>query len=131
MPPVQELDDRTLAEAVRRVIESLAAAGGYVILGRGAQCALADRGDALHVSLVGTLEDRARRVAEWQHIDEHEASHRCRDIDAERAGYVKRYYGRDIRDPELYDVVVNTSRMSLGDAAAVAVATAGQRFGPA
>ena len=41
-----EVDDRRLAEATRRVILSLADAGGYVVLGRGAQAALAGRADA-------------------------------------------------------------------------------------
>jgi cytidylate kinase len=119
-----ELDDRTLADATKRVMLSLADAGNYVILGRGAQAALADRADACHLSLVGNLEDRARRIMQWQNVDQREARARCERVDAERAGYVKHFYGRDIRDPLLYDAVLNTSRLGLEAASKLAVAVA-------
>src|SRR6185503_5265183 len=95
--PIPELDDRTLAEATRRVILALAEAGGYVILGRGSQAILAGRPDACHLSLVGERADRARRVAEWQGIEEKEAAARCERSDVERANYVRRFYGREDR----------------------------------
>lgn len=129
LPPIPELDDRTLAEATRRVILSLAEAGGYVILGRGSQAALAGRPDACHLSLVGELSDRARRVAGWQQISEKEAAARCERVDAERAHYLRRFYSRDIRDPLLYDTVLNTSLLSLDLASEVAVEVARRKLG--
>ena len=125
---VPEWDDRTLAEATRRVIVSLADTGGYVILGRGAQAILADRTDACHLSLVGEMRDRAQRVARWQEVDIKEAAARCERVDAERANYVRRFYGRDIRDPLLYDTVLNTSRISLDMATDVAVEVCRRKF---
>jgi cytidylate kinase len=122
LPSVPELDDRTLAEATRRVIESLAGGGrGYVILGRGAQCVLAGRPDVCHVSLVGDLHDRAARVATWQGVDLKEAAARCERMDAERGNYVRHFYGRDIRDPLLYDAVLNTTLLSLDLATEIAI----------
>jgi cytidylate kinase len=103
---------------------SLADAGNYVILGRGAQAALADRADACHLSLVGDLADRVRRIMQWQNVDQEEARARCARVDAERAGYVKHFYGKDIRDPLLYDTVLNTSRVGLEAASKLAVAVA-------
>jgi cytidylate kinase len=128
---VPQLDDRALAEATRRVIVSLADAGGYVVLGRGAQAALAGRGDACHLALVGDLADRVRRIMEWQNVDEREARARCERVDAERAGYLKHFYGRDIRDPLLYDSVLNTSRLGLESATELALAVARRKLGPA
>jgi hypothetical protein len=129
LPALPELDDRSLAESIRRVIVSLADAGGYVILGRGSQAALAERPDACHISLVGDLRDRAIRIMEWQNVDHREARERCERVDAERARYVKRFYGRDIRDPLLYDAVLNTSALSLEAAAALATAVARRKLG--
>src|SRR5439155_11189670 len=94
-------DDRSLAEAVRAVIASLAEAGGYVILGRGGQAVLHDRPDACHLSLVGDLEDRVARVAGWRGIPEREARERAERTDAERAAYVRRFHGADISVPHL------------------------------
>jgi cytidylate kinase len=100
-----------------------------VILGRGAQAALADRADACHLSLVGEFPDRARRIMQWQNIDLEEARARCHRVDAERAGYVKHFYGRDIRDPLLYDAVLNTSRVGLEAAVDLAVAIVRSKLG--
>jgi CMP/dCMP kinase len=125
---VPELDDRTLAEATRRVIVSLADAGGYVILGRGAQAILAERNDAWHLSLVSDVRDRTQRVARWQNVDTKEAAIRCERVDAERANYVRRFYGRDIRDPLLYDAILNTSRMALDVATDMAVEMCRRKF---
>jgi cytidylate kinase len=125
---VPELDDRTLAEATRRVIVSLAEAGGYVILGRGAQAILAERTDACHLSLVGERSDRAQRIARWQEVDLKEAAARCERADDERANYLRRFYGKDIRDPLLYDAILNTSRISLDMASDVAVEVCRRKF---
>lgn len=125
----QTQGDRALADATRRVIESLADAGGYVIMGRGGQAVLAGRADACHLALVGELRDRVRRIAEWQHVSEKEAAARCHDKDGERAGYVRHFYGVDIGDPLLYDCVLNTSRMGLTGATDAAIAIAKTKLG--
>jgi cytidylate kinase len=119
--PSPQPDDRSMAQATRAVILTLADAGGYVILGRGGQAALADRREACHLSLVGDLQDRARRVAAWQGLDERAARDRCERMDRERAAYVKRFYGLDIRDHLLYDAVLNTTRLGLDLATGIAV----------
>ncbi|MGH2723722.1 MAG: AAA family ATPase [Actinomycetota bacterium] len=128
--PQPTVGDRALAEAVRRVIESLAAAGGYVILGRGGQAMLRDRPDAVHLQLVGTLEDRARRIMEWRGVSEDEGRAQCRRVDADRAAYVRRFADADINDPLLYDAILNTSRMGVDGATDAAVAIARHRLGP-
>jgi cytidylate kinase len=124
------VDDHALADATSKVITSLADAGNYVILGRGAQAVLRDRTDAVHVSLVGALEDRVRRIMRSQASDEKQARARCDRVDGERAGYVKHYYGLNIRDPLLYHVVINTSRMTLEEAAAIVFDVTRRAFRP-
>ncbi|HEX2267314.1 MAG TPA: cytidylate kinase-like family protein, partial [Actinomycetota bacterium] len=88
--PSPSMDDRSLVRATGAVITSLADAGDYVILGRGGQAVLRDHPAACHISLVGDLRDRARRVIQWQQVDEREALARCERVDADRAGYVRR-----------------------------------------
>ena len=129
-PPMPDpaLDDATLAAATRIVISTLADAGSYVILGRGGQAALRDRADACHISLIGELSDRVNRVAGWQHVDDREALARCNRFDSERAAYVRRFYGLNIREPALYDCVLNTSRLSLEDATTVAITAAERKL---
>jgi len=127
--PPPSVDDRSLARATGAVIASLADAGNYVILGRGGQAVLKNHPAACHIALVGEIPDRARRIMEWQHVDEREAIARCERVDADRAGYVRRFYGLDIRDPAFYDCVLNTSRLTLDDAVAVAMVAAREKLG--
>lgn len=126
---VPDLSDRALAEATKRVIVSLAERGGYVILGRGSQAALAGRTDACHIALVADLTDRVERIMQWQNVDSREARSRCERIDAERAGYLKHFYRKDLRDPLLYDSVLNTSRLGLEATTELAVAVARRKLG--
>ncbi|HXJ66299.1 MAG TPA: cytidylate kinase-like family protein [Actinomycetota bacterium] len=121
-------DDRLLADEVRRVLESMAAAGGFVVLGRGGQAALRDRPDAVHLQLVADEGDRAARIMRSQGVSEAEARDACRRVDAERAGYVRRFYGVDIADPLLYDAVLNTSRLGTDGAASIGAAVVRRRL---
>jgi len=127
--PQPELDDRAMAAAVREVVLSLAEAGGYVILGRGAQAILAERDDACSIWLVGDKADRVRRVMASQEVDEREATARCDRADGERAGYVRRFHGADIAEPTLYDCVINTSRLGIERAVELATLTARRKLG--
>ena len=126
--PSAVLEDRPLAEAVGAVIRSLADTGRYVILGRGGQAALRERDDVVHLQLVADLADRARRISQWQGIDEREAAERCRQVDERRAAYVRRFYGVDIADPLLYDAVFNTSRLGIEGTARAALGIVRRRF---
>jgi cytidylate kinase len=128
VPPLH-LEDRALAGTVRTVIESLAQAGRYVILGRGGQAVLRDRNDAVHLQLVGNLEDRARRVAGWQDVPEREAREVCKRVDEGRAAYVRRFYDVDINDPLVYDAVLNTSQLGIEGAARAALEVVRGRLG--
>ena len=121
-------DDRLLADEVRRVLESMASAGGFVVLGRGGQAALQDRPDAVHLQLVGDPDDRAARIVRSQGVSEHEAKEACRRVDAERSGYVRRFYGVDIHDPLLYDAVLNTTRLGTDGATLAGTAVARSRL---
>ena len=124
VPPPPILDDGAMADAVRNVIHSLADSGGYLILGRASQAALAGRGDACNILLVAPLSDRVARIARSQEVDEKEARARVDRTDRDRADYVRRFYNRDITDPTLYDMVLNTSRLGLRGAARLAIAAA-------
>ena len=129
VPPPPTLDDRAMADAVRNVIHSLADAGGFVILGRGAQAALADREDVCSLLLVADVAERVARIVRWQEVDEREARARLERADRERSAYVRRFYEADIGDPTLYDAVLNTSRLDLSGAARIAVAIVRLKLG--
>ena len=61
---------------------------------------------AFHVRLVGSVERRVRYIEEYLHLGRRAASEYVRKEDLGRKRYVKKYYGRDIDDPLLYDLVI-------------------------
>jgi cytidylate kinase len=98
--------------ALRSVIEELAAAGNVILTGRGGQVVLRDHPGVLHVKIVAPLEIRAQRLAERHHISLQAACAQARASDRERRLYLKRFYDIDWNDPLLYDLVINTARLS-------------------
>ncbi len=97
---------------VQNFIRGTHGQGGAVILGRGGQVALRDMPDVLHVRVVAPLEIRIRRTQESEGLTADEAREQVSVSDQASAGYVKHYYNADPADPSLYDLVINTSKIT-------------------
>jgi len=121
VPPddVQALDPDRIAGAVREVLRAAAAAGPAVIVGHGAAAIFADHPRALHVKLVAPLAQRAARICARVGCHAKEAFGLAPRVDAERVSYMRQFYGRDWRDPMLFDLQINTGRVTIDDAAAL------------
>jgi cytidylate kinase len=105
----------TLTDYVRMmelVIRDLAREGNVVLVGRGGQAVLRDMSQALHVQIVAPLQHRVATLVEREGIEEREASARLRASDRARRDYLRRYHRVDWLDPTLYDMVMNTAKMS-------------------
>ena len=90
--------------------------GKVVFVGRGTQFLLpADAGIA--VRIVAPRDQRVRRLAEERAVSPAEAERLIDEIDAGRVDFARRTFGKDPRDPHLYDLVVNLARVSRRDAA--------------
>jgi cytidylate kinase len=83
-----------------------------VILGRAAQVILGKRPGTFHVHVVASPEERVARIAARDGIEPAEARRRIRDSDDERRRHVQTVSQRDWEDPLLYDLVVNTDRLT-------------------
>ena len=53
-----------------------------------------------------------------------EARKQERENDGARAAWVQRFYGRDVTDPTLYDLVINATKFGVEDCVALIVAAA-------
>jgi cytidylate kinase len=95
-----------------------AAEEGGVIVGRNGPVVLAGRPATLHVLLTGQVEDRIARAAADFAIPREEAARRREPEDEIRADMSIVLYGWDPREPERYDLVIDTSRNSLDAAVA-------------
>jgi cytidylate kinase len=121
--------EERMVEMTQRVIEDAVRAGPAVLVGRGAQCMLASREDALHVYCYAPFPDLVRYAIEHLGDSPDDAPRRVRDVNHQREVYVRRHWKRDWRDPANYDLCVNTARLGLDGAAQLVTEVARERFG--
>ena len=99
-------------EAAEEAIRQVAADGRAVVLGRAGAVVLAEEPRALHVRLDGPVEARITQAIGIEGIDRETAARRQKKTDRAREAYVKRYYHRDARSAELYDLVLDATRLT-------------------
>jgi len=113
---LEVLDAEHLAILFEKVVNDIADRGHCVIVGRGANYFLRHREDAFHVFLYAPYEEKKRRIIA-QGESEREARQLLESVDAERAAFIKKYYGKLWPDRSLYNMMINTK---VGDKAVIA-----------
>ena len=103
------LDEDVFVWLSQEVVLRLVSQEDVVLMGRGTQALLANRSDVLHVRVIASEESRVRTIQERDGRDRTEAVKRIRKVDGLRMRFIKRHYGVDWDNPELYHLVVNTS----------------------
>jgi cytidylate kinase len=112
-----ELRDDSLQRLVVDVVEELAGKGNVVIAAHGASFVLADVPDVLRVHVTASPEVRADRLSASTGLDRKGAVKSIRDSDRSRSDYLNRFYAIESEQPTHYDVVLNTDRLKITDAA--------------
>ena len=95
------------------VIYQLANQGDGVFLGRGGQILLKSFSCALHVRVIASKKRRIQNLVQKGYAEE-AASTIFEGSDRERANFIKFAFGKDWDDPQLYDVVLNLDKLSVG-----------------
>lgn len=108
---VGRVEQYLLQKRIAGVVRFLAYIGKVVIIGRAGMCVASDLRTGIHVRLVAPEEHRVRRMMEVLGNTLEEARREMRKQEQERARLVRDYYGKNIDDPLLYDVVFNTGSM--------------------
>ena len=133
MPMVGDLaaqpSEERMVLMTRRVIEDAVRAGPVVLVGRGAQCMLASRTDALHVFCYAPFDELVRYAVEVLDVPFPEAGKKVTEMNRHREEYVKHHFKRDWRDFANYDLCVNTARLGLDGSADLVTRLARERFG--
>jgi len=114
-PSYVTAEDRKRAaalNAIELIILDLARKGNVVIYGRGGQDLLKDCKNILRLRFIADFEERVERFAEREWIDPDMARLLIRRSDHQRGGFIHFYFDRDWKDPNYYDLVFNTSRLS-------------------
>lgn len=109
--------EERIVQTTQRVLEEAVQAGPAVIVGRGAQCMLATRADALHVYCYAPMESLVAHVVERTGMRPDEAEKAVTDTNRRREEYVKRHWKREWRELANYDLCVNTARLGIARSA--------------
>jgi cytidylate kinase len=116
-PAGMELEDLVPGDARRREIEAelraLQETGGGVVLGRAAAFLLREDPNVLRVLLTGPPERRLAQGMAIQGIDRETAARRLERTDRARLAYHQTLYSVDPREPTLYHLVVDSTRVPL------------------
>lgn len=126
-PSYVTAEDRKRAAAlnsIELIILDLARKGNVIIYGRGGQDLLKDCKNVLRLRFIADFEERVERFAEREWIDPDMARSLIRRSDHQRGGFIHFYFDRDWQDPNYYDLVFNTSRLSEATIVDCIVATA-------
>lgn len=131
--PAMPLLSAAMEEYVRMVglvIQNMAKEGNVLIAGRASQMLLRDNPEALHVQVVAPLSGRVQKLMCLEGLNQREATQRILASDGARAEYLRRYYGVNWLDPQLYDLVINTGQITIQTAVQLVVMTQVQRLIP-
>jgi CMP/dCMP kinase len=125
LPP----SESQIVDVTHHVIEEVVQAGPAVLVGRGAQCVLAERRDALHVFCHAPHAALVRRTVEQLGLTQADAERRVAETNRQRERYVQRHWDRTWRDPTNYHVCLDTEWLGIARAASLIVSLARERFG--
>jgi hypothetical protein len=114
-PPeaVLPLDEAGIFREQAEAIMRQALVTGAVILGRAGGTAFRNEPGVLRVRLFGPEEARIVQAARIEVVDEDTARQRLPEVDRARAQYVRRLYGSDIDDPDLYHLQMDSTVLPL------------------
>lgn len=109
----------TLVRQTAETILHLAELGRVILIGRGANIVTRKLAHVFHVRLVGSFEKRHEHVQEFNHLDKDAAAEFIRREDRGRERYLRKYFRKDIADPLLYHLVINTDAVNYDEAARI------------
>ncbi len=98
-----------------KVIGTIGKHGHAVLVGRGANFVLPLE-HTFRLRVIAPADFRAKKVAEAYDIPVKEAKNRILKTESDRYAFIRKYFHADIADPGNYDMVINSSTMTLDEA---------------
>jgi cytidylate kinase len=108
-----------------KVIATVGRYGNTIIVGRGANYILPQEG-AFRVRIIAPLEYRIRRIMEDRKYDRAQAEQYVVKKENDQKSFVRKYFNADVADPNQYDIIINTGKVTVeGGAEAIIAAFRG------
>ena len=124
-PEEAPLDEDTCVRLTQEVMMYLAMQQNIVVIGRGSHRVFAGLPEVLHVRVVAPEDFRIGTVVARDNLTPDAARAQLRQVDEQRRRYLKRHYGVDWDDPEHYDLILNTGRIGVEEAACLLMEAVG------
>jgi cytidylate kinase len=116
-----------LVQKTNELMRRLARVGHAIIVGRGANFATTGIGHGIHLRLVAPADHRAIHMAQLLQLNEAAARTHNARRDLARERYVRTHFNADIKDPTAYDLVIDTARVHMTEAAEIVTALVNTR----
>ena len=107
-----QIQSRRFLHEIQGVVYDFARGGNTVIVGRGGQVLLRDIPGVIHLRFTAPFATRVARIREREKLDEKQATRLIHRSDKDSAGFLRFFFEVDWEDPALYDLVMNTQRIS-------------------
>jgi cytidylate kinase len=107
----------TLVRKISETVVHLAGLGHVILVGRAANIITQHMKNVFHIRLVAPVEKRMDQVVANSSLSRQAALDFIHKEDAARKHYLKEFFGKDTDDALLYDLVVNTARLTPGETA--------------
>ena len=117
-----KLDNETMFETEKHILQDLAAHESCVVAGRTGFIVFRDWPNHLNVFIQASMEHRVQRVMRRQNVDEQEARDIIAKMDATREAYIKKYEDTSRYDTRNYQLVISMDGLSEDDAAEIILA---------
>ena len=114
-----KLDDATMFETEKSILQDLATQSSCVVAGRTAFMVFRNWPNHLNIFIQATLEYRVQRVMRRQNVSEQEARAIIAKLDASRETYIQKYENTSRYDTRNYQLVISMDDLSEDDAVEV------------
>lgn len=117
-----KLDNKTMFDTEKRILQELAAQTSCVVAGRTGFMVFREWPNHLHIFIQASMSHRIARVMRRQNVSEAEARDIIARLDAGRETYIKKYEDTSRYDTRNYDLVLSMDDLTEDDAVRVIMA---------
>ena len=114
-----KLDNASMFETEKRILQELAADSSCVIAGRTGFMIFRNWPNHLNIFIQASMEHRVKRIMRRQNVSEQEARDIIAKLDASRETYIKKYENTSRYDTRNYQLVITMDDLSEDDAVEV------------
>jgi cytidylate kinase len=111
----QYVDASNYFRHLLKVIMSISAHSGVVIVGRGANFIMPSN-TGFHLRVIADINTRIDNLVKFQNLSRKDAETAVKVADKERSEFIRSSFRRDINDPGAYDLIINTTAIGIEDA---------------